>query len=124
MTEKKAEKKEKKAAAAAPASVKPLTKSEIQANLATATGLTRKQISAVLEALAAEINKSVGPKGAGAFVLPGLLKIEKKEVPAKPARKHVPDPFHPGEFKDYPKKPASSKIKIRPLKGLKDAGAK
>ncbi|MDO4574191.1 MAG: HU family DNA-binding protein [Planctomycetia bacterium] len=116
MTEKKTEKKA--------ASKKPLTKSEIQANLAAATGLTKKQVSSVLDALAAEINKSVGPKAAGAFVLPGLLKIEKKKVPAKPARKNVPDPFHPGTFKDYPAKPASCKIKIRPLKGLKDAAAK
>lgn len=103
---------------------KPLTKSEIQANIAEATGLTKKQVSMVLEALTAEIHKSVAAKGAGAFVLPGLLKIEKKTVPAKKARLHVPNPFKPGEFKDYPAKPASSKIKIRPLKGLKDVVAK
>ena len=104
--------------------VKPLTKSEIQAKLAEAAGLTKKQVAGVLDALAALVCESVGAKGAGSFILPGLLKVEKKAVPAKKARKNVPDPFHPGEFRDYPAKPASCKIKIRPLKGLKDASEK
>ena len=103
---------------------KPLTKSEIQAKLAEATGLTKKQVSAVLDNLVALINESVSSKGAGAFILPGLLKVEKKAVPAKKARKNVPDPFNPGQFRDYPAKPASSKIKIHPLKGLKDSATK
>lgn len=109
---------------AAPVVVKPLTKSEIQSNIAEVTGLSKKQVAGVLDALAAEIRKSVAPKGAGAFVLPGLLKIEKKSVPAKKAQKHVENPFKKGEFRDIPAKPASSKIKIRPLKGLKDSCSK
>lgn len=100
---------------------KPMTKSEIQAAIAEATKLTKKDVAAVLDELAVVIKKSVGAKAAGAFVYPGLFKIERKTVPAKKARKNVADPFHPGEFRDYPAKPASSKIKIRPLKGLKDA---
>ncbi|MDO4550440.1 MAG: HU family DNA-binding protein [Planctomycetia bacterium] len=100
---------------------KPMTKSEIQSAIAESTGLSKKQVADVLEGLTAVIKKSVGPKSAGAFVFPGLFKIEKKVVPAKKARKNVPDPFNPGQTRDYPAKPASSKIKIRPLKGLKDA---
>jgi len=81
------------------------------------TELKRKQVSGVLDALAVEIKK--GLKGAGVFQIPGLVKIEKKKVPARPAKKHVPNPFKPGEFMDVKAKPATTKIKVRPLKNLK-----
>ncbi len=48
------------------------------------------------------------------------MKIEKKKVPAKAAQKNVPNPFKPGEFRDIAAKPASSKVKVRALKTLKD----
>jgi len=47
------------------------------------------------------------------------VKIFKKKKPASPARKHVANPFKPGEFRDIPAKPASMSIKTRPLKNLK-----
>ena len=50
-------------------------------------------MAAVLDALAAEIQKSLGSKGAGAIILPGLIKIEKKQVPARPAPKGRAEPF-------------------------------
>lgn len=104
----------------AKSTVKAPTQSEVLNNLATATGLTKKQVAAVFEALGDEIKKNVS-KGAGIFKLPGgLIKIAKKKVPAKPARKNVPDPFNPGQFRDYPAKPASSKVKVVALKTLKD----
>ena len=61
--------------------MKPLTKTELLANIATATELPKNQVAAVLEALAAEIQKSLGSKGAGVITIPGLVKIEKKKVP-------------------------------------------
>src|SRR4051812_28108245 len=67
------------------------SKSEIIGSISESTELTKKQVSAVLEALAGEIKK--GLKGAGMFAIPGLVKIEKKKVAAKPARKNVPNPF-------------------------------
>ena len=94
------------------------TKSEIIGNIAGATELSKKQVSGVLEALATEIKK--GLKGPGVFAIPGLVKIEKKKVPAKPARKNVPNPFKPGELMNIAAKPASTKIKVRALKSLKD----
>ena len=45
---------------------------------------------------------------------------KRKKVPAKPARKGVPNPFKPGELMDVAAKPASTKIKVRPLKNLKE----
>ncbi len=99
---------------------KPLTKTEIMANITDATDVPKKQVAAVLEALAAEIKKSLSRKGAGAITIPGLVKIEKKKVPARPAQKGVPNPFKPGEMMDRPAKPAYNKVKVRALKLLKD----
>ncbi len=48
------------------------------------------------------------------------MKIEKKTVPARPAQQGVQNPFKPGELRDIPAKPASSKVRLRALKVLKD----
>jgi nucleoid DNA-binding protein len=96
------------------------TKTEILTNLANATGLSKKQVAEVFEALAAEIKKNLGTRGPGSFTIPGLVKVEKKKVPARPARKGVPNPFRPGETMDVAAKPASTKVKVRALKSLKD----
>jgi len=106
------------AKAAAPK--KPLSKSEILANIAEVTGVSKKQVAAIMEALAAEIKKSLSSKGSGKFTVPGLLKIEKKRVPARAAQRGVPNPFKPGELMDRPAKPAYNKIKVRALKTLKE----
>jgi len=98
---------------------KPMTKTELMANIADDTDLTKKQVSAVLDSLEKNIKKSLGRSGCGKFVLPGLLKVEKVKVPARKARKGVPNPFKPGETMDIKAKPASNKIKVRPLKNLK-----
>ena len=60
---------------------KPLTKTEILTSIAEETELTRKQVSAVFEALSGQIKKSLGNRGPGTFAIPGLVKIEKKKVP-------------------------------------------
>lgn len=107
--------------AKAPVAKKPPTKNEILNGLVTATGLTKKEVAAVLDAFAEEIKKSLGKKGPGVFAALGLVKIEKKFVPARKAEKGVPNPFKPGELMDRPAKPASNKVKVRALKLLKDA---
>lgn len=99
---------------------KPMTKSELYAAIAEDTELSKKQVVAVFESIAKNIGKSIGKSGCGKFVLPGLLKIEKKHVDAKPARKGVPNPFKPGETMDVPAKPATTKIVVRALKNLKE----
>ena len=109
------------AKAAPKKAAKPLTKSQVLANIAETAGLSKKEVAAVFDALSEEIKKNIaGNKGPGAFVLPGLVKIEKKRLPAQPAQKNVPNPFRPGELMDRPAKPARNKIKVRPLKNLKD----
>jgi len=96
------------------------SKSDVLTGMAEATGLSRKQVSAVLDALHGEIKKALGSKGPGVFAVPGLVKIEKKKIPARPAKKGVPNPFKPGELMDVAAKPASTKVKVRPLKALKE----
>lgn len=104
----------------AAAAKKAPSKSEVMNNIAEETGLTKKQVAAVFEALSSEIKKGLSNRGPGVFAIPGLIKIEKKKVPARPAQKNVPNPFKPGEFMDRPAKPASVKVKVRALKNLKD----
>jgi len=99
---------------------KPMTKSELLNAISADTELTRRQVSDVLESLSGHIGRSLGRRGVGVFTLPGLVKIEKKKVPARKARKGVPNPFKPGEMMDIAAKPASTKIKVRALKNLKD----
>ena len=94
------------------------TKGAVYMSIAEKTGLNRKQVGSVMDALTDEIAKSL-KKGPGVFALPGLVKIEKKKVPARPARKNVPNPFKPGEMMNVAAKPASTKIKVRALAALR-----
>jgi len=103
----------------AKAAKKPPTKTEIVANIADATNLSKKEVAAVFDALQVEIKKSLGSRGPGVFSIPGLLKIEKRKVPARPAERNWLNPFTK-EIQDRPAKPASTKVKVRPLKNLKD----
>ncbi len=98
---------------------KPPTKTEIFTNIAEATDLTRKDVAAVFAALETEVKKVMGPRGAGAVTIPGLVKLQKKKVPARPAQKNWKNPFT-GEIQTRPAKPASTKVAVRPVKNLKD----
>jgi nucleoid DNA-binding protein len=107
-------------AKAAKAKKKAMSKTELVGKIAEATDLTKRDVNAVMESLSEQIERSLGRRGPGVFTLPGLVKIEKKKVPARKARKGVPNPFKPGELMDIAAKPASTKVKVRPLKNLKD----
>ena len=85
------------------------------------TGVAAKDVRAVLASLETAVHASVNKKGAGAFTLPGLLKINVVNVPAKPKRKGI-NPFTKEE-QWFAAKPATVKVKVRPLKKLKDAAA-
>lgn len=100
------------------ASAKPATKSEILANIAASTQLSRKQVGSVIEALSGQIAAAVGKKGPGVFALPGLLKIMVVHKPATKARKGI-NPFTKME-QMFKAKPARNVVKVRPLKALKD----
>jgi len=100
------------------APVKPMTKSEIVSGIADATGLAKKDVSSVFEAMAAQIKKSLGRSGPGAYAVPGLMKIVVIRKPATKARKGI-SPFTKEET-IFKAKPARNVVKIRPLKNLKD----
>ena len=99
-------------------SAKAATKSEILANIAQTTELSRKQVASVFDALAGLIGDAVGKKGPGLFAVPGLMKIVVVQKPAVKAHKGI-NPFTKQE-QMFKAKPARSVIKVRPLKALKD----
>ena len=99
---------------------KPMTKSELLNSLAESTGLSRKQVGSVLDELADVIESHIKKRAAGTFTLPGLLKVKTVKKPATPAKKGVPNPFRPGETMDVAAKPASVKVRVTPLKKMKD----
>jgi len=91
------------------------TKSELLAQISADTELSRKQVAAVFESLDGIIKKSL--RGPGLFTLPGLAKMKVVKKPATKARQGV-NPFT-GEKMTFKAKPASKKVRILALKGLK-----
>jgi nucleoid DNA-binding protein len=112
-----------KAAAKPAATVKPmnetLSKSGLIAHIAAQANVDAKTVKAVLAGLESTVIASVHKKGVGQFTLPGLFKINAVKVPAKPKRKGK-NPFT-GLEQVFAAKPATVKVKVRPLKKLKDA---
>ncbi len=108
----------KKISAIAAKTTKPRTKGDIVNLLAEGTGLTRKDVSAMFNALTDLIGFDIGSKGPGAFNVPGLLKITRINKPATKARKGI-NPFT-GEETVFKAKPARNVVKIRALKALKE----
>ena len=108
------------AKSAAPKPIKEaLGKSGLVAHIAEQTGVAPRDVRAVMASLEGAVHGSVSKKGAGSFTLPGLLKINVVNVPAKPKRKGI-NPFTKEE-QWFAAKPATTKLKVRPLKRLKDA---
>lgn len=95
------------------------TKASLSLHLAERAGVEPKVAKALMAALEETVLASVHKKGAKEFTLPGLLKVVAQDVPAKKKR-FGKDPFS-GEDKWFAAKPASVRLKVRPLKKLKDA---
>lgn len=102
-------------------SKKPLTKNQMIAELAESTGLAKKDVTAVVDGMCELIRKSFDKKGPGVFVLPGLIKIDLKQVKSQPAKKGLVNSLT-GKTYDRPAKPAHKKIRVRALKALKELG--
>ena len=111
------------AAAKVAAPVKPIktafNKTTLQTHLAEVAGVEPKVAKAVLAALEATIVASMSKKGLGEFTLPGLLKRTAQAIPAKKKRRGI-DPFTKVE-REFAAKPATVRVKVRPLKKIKDA---
>ncbi len=94
------------------------SKTQILEQIAESTELSRKQVGAVLDALTDVIEAHINKRSVGEFVLPGLLKIVTVRKPAVKARKGI-NPFTKEEVM-FKAKPATTVVKVRPLKKLKD----
>ncbi len=101
---------------------KAFNQSQIKTEIAEITGLSKKEISVVFEELGALIQRHIRKSAVGEFTVPGLMKIVTIKKPARKARKGV-NPFT-GEEMMFKAKPASTAIKVRPLKKLKDMAQK
>jgi len=107
----------RKAPAAKPAGNKPPTRNEVYREIATKTGVTRKDVVAVCGALTDVMVKSV--KRHGTFNHLGLMKLTLVKKPAIAGGKLVRNPFT-GEMVPQKPRPASRSVRVRPLKAIKD----
>ena len=98
-----------------------LSKSGLVEYITEACGVMAKDVRSVMTALEGAVVGSVNKNGARTFVLPGLIKITVATIPAKPKRKGI-NPFTKQE-QWFAAKPSSVRVKVRPLKKLKDAAA-
>ena len=97
---------------------KAATKTVIYQELAERTGLSKKDVAGVFDALNDYIQNQLGKKGPGLFTVPGLLKIKRVEKPATKARQGI-NP-RTGETITIKAKPKRTVVKALPLKGLKE----
>lgn len=96
------------------------TKSQILSALAEDTGLTKKEVTAVMDALAGLAQRHLTKRGSGEFTVPSLgIKLRRVIKPARKARKGI-NPFT-GEETMFKAKPASTSVRATALKALKDA---
>jgi nucleoid DNA-binding protein len=97
---------------------KRMTKAQVVAELAETAQLDKKAVNAVLSGLADIVNRELGAKGPGEFVVPGLVKLKTVKKPATKDRQGI-NPFtkEPMTIKG---KPASRKVRATAVKALKD----
>lgn len=96
---------------------KRMSKTEFVEAIASQSGVEKKQVNAVLDALNDVVYREL--KAENEVVLPGLLKLTSVTKPAVPEREGI-NPFTK-EKTMFKAKPARKVIKPRPLKALKDA---
>jgi nucleoid DNA-binding protein len=97
-----------------------LSKSALVNLIAEQNGLTRDVAKGVLASIESAMMGSIHPRGIGEFTLPGVFKISLRKVPARKAGTLIRNPST-GEMVPGAAKPASVRVKIRPLSKLKAA---
>jgi nucleoid DNA-binding protein len=98
---------------------KAMSKTETLNTLSDASGVAKKDVAAVLEALAETAKKQLSKKGPGVFTIPNLLKLKIRIKKATPERKGI-NRFT-GEEQVFKAKPASRQVKATILKKFKDS---
>ena len=95
-----------------------MSKTQMLTHLATETGLTRAQVGAVLDELEVLIMRHIKKRSVREFTLPGLLKIAAVRRPA--TKKRMGRNPATGEQVEIAAKPATTVVRLRALKRLKD----
>jgi nucleoid DNA-binding protein len=110
------------------------TKTAVLNSIAEKSGVNKKDVALVLDALAASIGETISD-GKTPYTIPGLCKVVPQIKAAAPAKFQIPNPFKPAhtithedgtveeveqELMDVAAKPERKVVKVRPLKGLKD----
>jgi nucleoid DNA-binding protein len=99
----------------------PMTKAELMDTIAGLTGLQKRDVKAVYDALMDCIGLHLQKSGPRVCVLPGIAKLTVQRKPATRARKGI-NPFT-GEETMFKAKPARNVVKARVLKSIKDMAA-
>jgi nucleoid DNA-binding protein len=107
----------KKAAASAAVTQK-MTKTGILTEISERTELSRKQVDAVLSELENLIERHIKKRSVGEFTLPGLLKVRSVKRPA--TKKRMGRNPATGQEIVIPAKPATTRVRVTPLKRLKE----
>ena len=96
------------------------TKSQILTHIAEDTGLTKKQVGAVLDALGGLAVRHMQNGASGEFTIPSMgVKLNRVIKPARPARPGI-NPAT-GEKITIAAKPETVAVRATPLKALKDS---
>ena len=95
-----------------------MSKTAIVSDIAESTELSRAQVTSVLDELEVLIERHIKKRAVGEFTLPGLLKIKSVKRPASKARMGR-NPATGEEILIGPK-PASIRVRVTPLKKLKE----
>lgn len=97
-----------------------LTKAALVNMIAEANDVTRDVAKGVLATIENAMMGSIHPRGVGEFTMPGLFKVSLRKVPARKAGTMIRNPST-GQMVPGAAKPASVRVKIRPLAKLKGA---
>ena len=95
-----------------------MTKASMLTHLAQETGLTRGQVDSVMTELEVLIERHIKKRSVGEFSLPGLLKIRSVKRPA--TKQRMGRNPATGEAVVVAAKPATTRVRITPLKRLKE----
>jgi nucleoid DNA-binding protein len=107
-----------KASAKKGGKAKTMTKSQFVATIAEKTELSKKQVDTILAEIVTLVTDQL--KGSGKFVFPGLARMTRTYVEAKPGGQKKINPLNGKEY-ETKAKPAHHKVRINPIKAFKTA---
>jgi nucleoid DNA-binding protein len=96
---------------------KRMSKTQIIAELAERSGISKQDVQGMFDELLTLVERELGERGPGEFIVPDLVKLKVKRVPAKPAHMGF-DPFTKVQ-REFPEKPASRRLRASPALRLK-----